>query len=105
MKVILQQGLHMCLYPEGTRNRTDAPLKEFYDGAFKLAIDTKKEIIPCIIIGTKEAMPIHKLFYLKPTKLKMIYLPAVSAENIDVKSLNTKVHEMMLKTFITENRK
>ena len=96
MKDILQQGIHMCLYPEGTRNRTDKPLKEFYDGAFKLAIDTKKEIIPCLIIGTKEAMPIHKTFYLKPTKLKMIYLPAVSSENIDVKELNNKVHRIML---------
>ena len=96
MKVILKQGMHMCLYPEGTRNRTGKPLKEFYDGAFKLAIDTKKEIIPCLIIGTKEAMPIHKTFYLKPTKLKMIYLPAVSSENIDVKELNNKVHRIML---------
>ena len=96
MKIILAQGMHMCLYPEGTRNRTDKPLKEFYDGAFKLAIETKKQIIPCVIIGTKEAMPINKSFYLKPTKLELWYLEPVSSENIDVKELNTKVHSMML---------
>jgi 1-acyl-sn-glycerol-3-phosphate acyltransferase len=95
MKDILQKGIHMCLYPEGTRNRTDKPLKEFYDGAFKLAIDAQKEIIPCILVGTKKAMPIHKTFYLMPTKLKMIFLPAISSLNIDVKSLNKKVFDEM----------
>jgi 1-acyl-sn-glycerol-3-phosphate acyltransferase len=97
MKQTLQKGMHMCLYPEGTRNRTDKPLKAFYDGAFKLAVDSKKAIIPCVILGTKKAMPIHKTFYLLPTKLTMIFLPPVSSENTDVKSLNHKVHDMMLK--------
>ena len=101
MKQTLQKGIHMCLYPEGTRNRTDKPLKEFYDGAFKLAVDTKKEIIPCVIIGTNKAMPIHKAFYFLPTKLKMIFLPPVSSENIDAKSLNKKVYDMMYGTFVS----
>ena len=42
MKRMLNYGLDMVIYPEGTRNRTDKPLKEFYDGAFRLAADTKK---------------------------------------------------------------
>lgn len=102
MKHILAKGMHMCLYPEGTRNRTELPLKEFYDGAFKLAIDTKKEIIPCVILGTKKAMPINKTLYLLPTKLKMIFLPAVSPVDISVKELNKKVHDTMYKVY-TEN--
>lgn len=104
MKVILQKGMHVCLYPEGTRNRTDAPIKAFFDGAFKLAIDSKKEIIPCVILGTKKAMPINKTMYLLPTKLTMIFLPPVSSANIEVKELNKKVHDMMLKLY-TENSK
>ena len=100
MKLTLQKGIHMCLYPEGTRNRTGKPLKEFYDGAFKLAIDTKKEIIPCVIIGTNKAMPIHKSFYFLPTKLKMIFLPPISSENMDVKTLNKKVYDIMHATFV-----
>ncbi len=102
MKQTLQMGIHMCLYPEGTRNKTDKPLKEFYDGAFKLAIDSEKEIIACVILGTKKAMPIHKTFYLLPTKLKMIFLPPVSSENIDVKSLNKKIHDMMLNVIMSQ---
>jgi 1-acyl-sn-glycerol-3-phosphate acyltransferase len=102
MKVVLQKGMHMCLYPEGTRNRTDKPLKDFHNGAFKLAIDANKEIIPCVLLGTKKAMPINKTMYLLPTKLKMIFLPAVSSENIDVKTLNKKVYDIMYDVYTKE---
>lgn len=103
MRATLKKGIHMCIYPEGTRNRTGNPLKPFYDGAFKLAIDAKKEIIPCVILGTNKAMPINKTFYLLPKRLKMIFLPPVSSENIDTKSLNTKVFDIMLEVF-TKNQ-
>ena len=37
MQKVLAAGINMCIYPEGTRNRTGQPLKSFYDGAFRLA--------------------------------------------------------------------
>ena len=77
-------------------------MKEFFDGAFKLAIDAEKEIIPCVLLGTKKAMPINKTMYLLPTKLKMIFLPAVSSENIDAKSLNKKVYDIMYDVYVKE---
>lgn len=100
MKTVLAGGMHMCIYPEGTRNRTAEPLKPFYDGAFKLAVETKKEIMPCIITGTKKAMPVKKIFYLLPTRLQMHFLPAVAAENIAVKELKEKVFEMMKEYYV-----
>ena len=95
MKKVLSENMHVCIYPEGTRNKTNQLLKPFYDGAFKLAIETKKDIIPCIISGTKEAMPIKKKFYLWPTKLSLHFLPPVSAENFTAKELNKKVFDIM----------
>ncbi len=103
MRATLKKGIHMCIYPEGTRNRTGNPLKPFYDGAFKLAIDAKKEIIPCVILGTNKAMPINKIFYLLPKRLKMIFLPPVSSENIDAMSFNKKVYDIMFDVF-TKNQ-
>lgn len=100
MRNTLKKGIHMCIYPEGTRNRTGNPLKPFYDGAFKLAIDAEKEIIPCVIIGTNKAMPVKKTFYLLPHKLKMIFLTPVSSKNIDTKSLNKKVFDIMEMEFV-----
>ena len=99
MKRTLAAGMHMCIYPEGTRNRTGQPLKQFYDGAFKLAVESNKAIIPCIITGTKKAMPIHKTFYLLPAKLGMQFLPPVSPEARDAKALKEKVFNIMLQEY------
>ena len=100
MKKVLAKGMHMCIYPEGTRNRSDAPIKIFYDGAFKLALATKKDIIPCVIIGTKKAMPINKKFFLLPVKLKMHFLPAVTSADKTVTELKEKVHSEMVKEYV-----
>ena len=43
MKSVLEKGIHMSIYPEGTRNRTKEPLKKNgYDGAFRLAVKMKR---------------------------------------------------------------
>lgn len=102
MKAVLASGMHMSIYPEGTRNRTGEPLKSFYDGAFKLAAETKHDILPCLLFGTKKAMPVNKFFYLLPAKLEMHFLPPVSAANISAKELKEKVFEIM-KAHYVEN--
>ena len=104
MRGVLLAGMHMCIYPEGTRNRTAQLIKPFYDGAFKLAIDAQKKIIPCIISGTKKAMPIKKTFYFMPTKLRMHFLPAVSTENTEAKILKEKIYNEMVLYYKTENQ-
>lgn len=96
MQNVLKKGMHMCIYPEGTRNRTDQPLKSFYDGAFKLAVTSQHDILPCIIHGTKDAMPIHKPFYLFPTLLRMQFLPPISTANKSVDDLKKETFNVML---------
>lgn len=102
MKTVLASGMHMCIYPEGTRNRTNEPLKKFYDGAFILSANTGKEIIPCVITGTKKATPIDKPLYLLPTPLRMHFLPPVSPTNKTVSDLNSEVFYTM-KDYYTNN--
>jgi len=102
MKKVLAKGMHMCIYPEGTRNRSAEPIKPFYDGAFKLAMAAKTEIIPCVIFGTKNAMPINKKFYLLPTKLKMHFLPPVTSANKTVKELKEKVYSDMVEEYCSK---
>ncbi len=101
MKKVLASGMHMCIYPEGTRNRSTEPIKQFYDGAFRLAVAAKKDIIPCVITGTKKAMPIDKKFYLMPTRLKMHFMPPVSTTDIDVKELKEKVYLQMKEYYVS----
>ena len=40
LKQHLAEGWSIFIYPEGSRNRSDAPLGQFYDGAFRIAIQT-----------------------------------------------------------------
>ncbi|MBC7889843.1 MAG: 1-acyl-sn-glycerol-3-phosphate acyltransferase [Ferruginibacter sp.] len=105
MREVLRNNLHMCIYPEGTRNRTQEPLKPFYDGAFKLAVDAKKDVIPCVIFGTREAIPINKGVYLIPTRLRMHFLPPVSSAGMKSTELKNTVFEIMKEYYISDGKK
>lgn len=102
MKQVLNSGMHMCIYPEGARNRSQQPIKPFYDGAFKLALAANKPILPCVIVGTKKAMPINKSFYLYPTRLQMHFLPAVIASNKTVAETKEEVFNTMLNVYVKQ---
>lgn len=95
MKRVLNQGIDMVIYPEGTRNRTDKPLKAFYDGAFRLAVDTKKPIVPTLVFNTRKVLPANKTFYLIPHHLEMHFLPPIESTDISAKELKEKVFKIM----------
>lgn len=104
MKNVLNTGMHMCIYPEGTRNKTDQPLTSFHDGAFKLAIETKKSIIPTLLFNTRKVMPASEGFYFWPAKMEMHFLPAIPVEeNEDFGVLKEKVFRTM-KEYYIQNR-
>jgi 1-acyl-sn-glycerol-3-phosphate acyltransferase len=95
MKQVLRMGLDMVIYPEGTRNRTGDPLKKFYDGAFRLATDTGKPVLPTVLLHTGKVLPANKFFYLLPHKLEMHFLPAVESTGISSDVLKEKVFRAM----------
>ena len=94
-QVLLQQNLNMALYPEGTRNRTGLPLKSFYDGAFKLAVDCKKDILPVVLLHTAEVLSPSITFMLLPHRLEMHLLPAISHAGKTALQLKEEVHKVM----------
>ncbi len=95
MKRVLAMGMHMSVYPEGTRNRTNEPLKKFYDGAFKLATTTGNDIIPSVIFNTKKALPVHKSFYFIPHRLEIHFLPPIQTQGNTAEQLKEKVFTIM----------
>ncbi|MFT4024504.1 MAG: 1-acyl-sn-glycerol-3-phosphate acyltransferase, partial [Flavihumibacter sp.] len=78
MKQVLDDGMHMCIYPEGTRNKTNEPIKGFHDGAFRLSIDTQRAIIPGVIFYTRYVNPANEKFYLLPHRLLIEFLPPIA---------------------------
>ncbi|HET9826355.1 MAG TPA: lysophospholipid acyltransferase family protein [Chitinophagaceae bacterium] len=77
MREVLDMGLHMCIYPEGTRNKTNQPLQRFHDGAFRLSFDSGKAVLPAVIFNTSKALP-RKFFYFWPARIELHYLQPVS---------------------------
>lgn len=104
MKQVLQTGLDMVIYPEGTRNKSGDPLKNFYDGAFKLSADTGKSIMPAVLLYTGKVLPASKTFFLLPHKLEMHFLPPVDPAGIGSKDLKEKVFRQMWEYIETNNK-
>jgi len=105
MKDVLNLGLDVCIYPEGTRNITQLPLKEFHSGAFRLAVETFTPIIPALIFGTKKVLPPDKSFYFMPGKMAIHFLPPVyPAKGENYEHLKERVYGIMSDYYMQNKR-
>lgn len=104
MKNVLELGMHMCIYPEGTRNKGAEPLQWFHDGAFSLAKETGKPIIPALLFNTKKVLPNDKTFFFWPQKVEMHFLPPVYVtKDSTVESLKETVFNQMKAYYVANN--
>ena len=103
MKQVLAEGMHMCIYPEGTRNRTHEPMKKFHDGAFRLAQATGHSIIPAVIFNTKKALPVNKSFFFRPSKLRLHFLEEIKVQNKTAQELKEEVFRIMNDYYVSNS--
>ena len=95
---VLKNECNIAVFPEGTFNETGQPLKNFYDGAFRLAINTQTPILPIIFPDTVKRWHYSTVIGLKPGKNRVIYLEPVSAAGMtmeDLPALKEAVHKQM----------
>ncbi|MBI2730113.1 MAG: 1-acyl-sn-glycerol-3-phosphate acyltransferase [Sphingobacteriales bacterium] len=98
LKSVLNKQVSIFLCPEGTFNMTDKPLKEFYDGAFRIAIETQTPIKPLLFLDTYDRLHYRSVFTLNPGKLRTVYLQEISSNGYTIKDVNAlkqKVFEVM----------
>ncbi len=100
MRKVLQAGMHMCIYPEGTRNRTEAPLKPFYNGAFKLAVETGHPIMPAVLFNTKSVLPPGKFLFGWPGKMEIHFLSPIDPKGFTAEDLKKNVFNCMSKYYL-----
>lgn len=104
MEETLQQGIHLCLYPEGTRNKTEQPMQAFYDGAFVTAIRAQKPVMPGVIFNTGKVLPHDSKGWARPKAVHIHFLEPITTEGLtlnDVAMLKEKVHNLMATYYIT----
>lgn len=95
-RVWLKKGSPVFFFPEGTRSK-DGKLKEFKQGAFRLAAETGVDILPMVISGSSQAIPKHSILLNRKSKMHLQILPPVpvsqaSFEEVEEKSSELAVH-------------
>jgi 1-acyl-sn-glycerol-3-phosphate acyltransferase len=98
LKSIINKGISVVLAPEGTFNTTGQPLKAFYDGAFRIAIETQTPIKPILLLDTFDRLSYKSILSLTPGKSRTVFLPEVPVEGLtinDMPALKEKVYRLM----------
>ncbi len=104
LKSILRKGISVLVFPEGTFNETGEALKEFYDGAFRVAIETGTPIQPVLLLDMYERMHPSSVFSLNPGKSRAVFLPEIAVQGLtlkDVAFLKSKVYTIMEKELVS----
>ncbi|MEZ4826515.1 MAG: lysophospholipid acyltransferase family protein [Bacteroidia bacterium] len=81
MVAAVKKGTSILIFPEGTRNRTDAPLKDFFDGGFRLAIAGQVKIIPVILLHVRKLQPVGT-FRIFPGKVALHFLDPIDVSGL-----------------------
>lgn len=103
LKSIISKGISVMVFPEGTFNMTNKPLKEFYDGAFRLAIETQTPVKPVLFLDTYSRMNYKSIFSMTPGRCRIVYLKEIPVDGLtieDTQSLKQKVYEIMEKKLV-----
>lgn len=104
LKKILEMGISILIFAEGTQNRTKEILQPFKDGAFRMAVDTQQPLLPLVVIGAGALMPPGTI-NLKPGHIKVVIGKEIPVEGLtvaDVPALKEQTFNAMRK-MILEN--
>jgi len=100
LKRVIKRGISIVVFPEGTFNTTNKPLKDFYDGAFRVAVETQTPVKPVVFLDAFERMHYRSIFSLTPGRCRIVYLEEIPVEGLEVQELKERVYAAMEKTLL-----
>ena len=98
LKAILKKRISVVIFPEGGFNTTGQPLKEFYSGAFRIAIEMQTPIKPVIFPDTLDRLHHEDILSLSPGISRAIFMEEIPVAGLtlrDVDGLQQKVYDLM----------
>lgn len=102
---VITSGLgHVCIFPEGTRNKANGTLLPFHPGSFHIAIESHS---PIVIIDLKNVKAIKKRAPFLPTKVEAKVLNVLSYNDYEGKSASeiaSYCHDLILEDYTRRRR-
>lgn len=98
LKSVLKKKISIFIFPEGTFNETGYPLKNLFDGAFRMAIETQTPIKPLLFLNTYDRMHYRSIFSLNPGRSITVFMDEIPVAGLtykDVAALKQKVYDAM----------
>lgn len=98
LKALLKKNISVVIFPEGTFNMTGQPLKDFYNGAFKIAVETQTPVKPVIFPDNLDRLHFRSVFSLTPGISRAIYMKEIPVDGLtlaDVERLKQEVYDKM----------
>lgn len=98
LKADLANGQSILIFPEGTMNRTNEALADFYDGAFRIAIETQTDIVPMVILNARKLFPRSKPLNIKPGLITCVFGEPVLVKGLqadDIETLKVRTRKIM----------
>ncbi|MFQ5888805.1 MAG: lysophospholipid acyltransferase family protein [Gemmatimonadota bacterium] len=96
LKEYLARGVSVMIFPEGTRSRTDE-LLPFRNGAFRLAIETGRPVLPLAVSGTRQSIRKGSLLF-NHSRVVVRILPPVPVKGLveeDIEPLRDRVRDLI----------
>ncbi len=100
---VLNHGLNMVIFPEGTRSR-DGRLLPFKKGPFHLAMETGVPVLPVTLLGTYDCWPKGQFASRGGTTTVVFHPPIEPSEFGDREALTTAVRNAIASALPEDNR-
>ena len=97
----LKEGVSVFICPEGTRNRTDKPLLDFHDGAFRLAIESQLPLAVLTLVDSKRLLSPSRPFELSPGTIHCTWSKPIDTKGMtmdDLSRLKEQARRLMMES-------
>src|SRR6516162_7716133 len=101
----LRKGMPLTIFPEGGRSPS-GQMRDFMGGAFYMAIKAQSPVIPIVLVGTYELLPMNS-FHLRPGVVEMIVGEPISTKGMvprEMDKLAARVKEVMANMYYSRSK-